>query len=779
MSFYNLKIAFRYLIKNKIYATLIIGGFSIVFAVFMLIMFFYFTEKQVNKGFKNHQSIIRLYDSKENTLDLHYDLAAVLQSNYAEIAAVCPMNFKNGLDLTARDESNNTSAQVHDIISTTNSFSTVFSVNIVQSLSGHLFEGTEAMSISRSMAEKLFHSQDVLGNDLEFGNTMVKFRGKITSVFEDLPPNSTFKADVLLNDQNKDFQFSVACENGNCWNRSNMFIQLQPGANAEELVYKLNRIQNLDAFHIGRLWFQGLDDIYLSTLPVRDQHMKSNPKLLLIFLAIAWIVLILSAINYVNYMITQQYMKFRSIGISKTNGASWKQLASFTFSEALLGIVIASVLSALLFVLLLPFSEKLFGKRLLLSADIILQVAPIMLGTILLFLLFITLFTLYFQTRFRISDFMAGKKTRGKQSGKHVLLTLQLAVSIALIAVAVGISKQLSYVKHADLGFNKEMLLRINVPGNNAIKNTLKQEIEKLPFVERTAYSTGCPGLVMLQYGSNVEDNDFEVGCIIMDENFMNTLGIEMKEGRALNPGDAGKVCYLNEAAVKKFGFGQIDGKKYKVGGLRELDVIGVVKDFHTGSFHNAIEPVALIYSPDESSWMLSIRTRPGNITADLEQLKQVWKKVLPDELLNITFYDQQFQSMYLKDEKLAQSVVFFTIIAIVLTCMGMLSQIIVSSLIRTKEIGIRKVNGARSVEILGMLNKDFMILVGIAFVIACPVAWYAMRAWLQNFAYKTDISWWVYAVAGITALVITMITVSWQSWRTSNMNPVEALRYE
>jgi putative ABC transport system permease protein len=311
------------------------------------------------------------------------------------------------------------------------------------------------------------------------------------------------------------------------------------------------------------------------------------------------------------------------------------------------------------------------------------------------------------------------------------------------------------------------------------MKNTLKQEIEKLPFVVRTAYSTGCPGKIMLQFGSNLEENNFEVSCIIMDDNFMKTLGIEMTEGRALQPGDVNKVCFLNEAAFKKFGFDQIDGKKYKIDQEGVYDIIGIVKDFHTGSFHKAIEPVALIYNPDKASWMLSLRIKPGNISADMEQLKQVWRKVLPDELMNITFYDQQFQSMYLKDEKLAQSVFFFTIVAIVLTCMGILSQIIVSSLIRTKEIGIRKVNGARSIEILGLLNRDFMKLVCISFIIACPAAWYAMHAWLQNFAYKTGMSWWVYAVAGLTALFITLITVSWKSWHVSNMNPVEALRYE
>ena len=779
MTFYNLKISYRYLIKNKIYATLIIGGFSIGFAVFMLIMFFYFSEKKVNKGFAHHKEIYRLYDSKENSFDIHYDFATVLQTNYAEIVSSCPMDCMNSMDLIAKDENNNNTALIQNIVSTNNDFTAVFSAKILQSLSGKLFDGIEALSISRSLAIKLFNSENVLGTTLEFGNTNIKFKGKITSVFEDLPQNSTFKAEVLMNSENKDFSFSTACENGKCWKRSNMFVQLNPDANAQELANKLNKIRNLDRYNIGRLDIQRFDDIYLSDLQVKDKHFKSNTELLSIFLAIALIVLLLSVINYVNYMITQQYMKFRSIGISKTNGASWRQLASFTFSEAFLGISIASVLSVLLFVLIFPFSDRLFGKELFLDRDIVLQVTLIMLAIIILFILLISIFTLYFQTRFKISDFMSGKRIRGKQTGKHVLLTLQLAVSIALIAAALGISKQLFFVKHADLGFNREMLLRINVPGNNAVKSTLKQEIDKLPFVVQTAYSTGSPGYIMLQYGSNIEENNFEVSCIIMDDNFMKTLGIDMTEGRALQPGDVNKVCYLNEAAFKKFGFDRIDGKIYKIGNESGYEIIGIVKDFHTGSFHNAIEPVALIYNPDEASYNLSVRIEPGIVSTDLEQLKEVWRKVFPDELLNITFYDQQFQSMYLKDEKLAQSVTFFTIVAIVLTCMGILSQVIVSSLLRTKEIGIRKVNGARTLEILELLNRDFLKLVVISFVFACPVAWYAIHKWLQSFAYKTNLSWWVFASAGFVALVITLLTVSWQSWRAANRNPVEALRYE
>lgn len=780
MPFYNLKISYRYLVKNKIYTTLIIGGFSIGFAVYMLIMFFYFTEKKVNKGFANHGEIYRLYDSKANSYNLNYDFSAVLQESSAEIVGVCPMDYFNGMEFIAKDETGKHSVLVNNIVCTTNSFPEVFSATIVHSESGRLFDGLASFAVSRTMATKLFGSENAVGNTLEFGNTFIKFKGKITSVIEDIPQNSTFKADILLNGENKEFRFSTSCDKGVCWNPTNTFIQLHPNADAATLISSFNKRVNLAQYHIEELGFQRFDDIYLSSLPIKDMHFKGNAKLLKIFLLIAGLVLFLSAINYVNYMVTQQYMKFRSIGISKTNGASWRQLAWSTLTEAFLGISMASVLSVLLLFLLLPFSFTLFGKQLVLDSDIILQVSPVMLGTLGLFITLISLFTLYFQSRFKIAEFMAGKRTRkGKQAGKQVLLTFQLAVSIALIAVVFGISKQLFFVKHADLGFNKELLCRIDMPGQNANKNAFRQEIAKFPFVQETAFSEGCPGKITLRMGSNMEDNNFTVSCIIMDDNFMKTMGIEMLEGRELHEGDRNNVCLLNESAFRQYGYDNIEGKRFMNGKEGGYEIVGIIKDFRIGSFYNAIEPVALIYDPEHASGVLSIRLKPGNMGAYSDQLKGVWKKFLPDELMSITFYDQQFQSMYLKEEKLVQSISFFSIVAIILTCMGILSQVIVTSLIRTKEIGIRKVNGARSFEILAMLNSDFTKVVGIAFVIACPVAWYAIRYWLQNFANKTPMNWWVFAAAGMVALVITLLTVSWQSWRTANMNPVEALRWE
>ncbi len=781
MPFYNLKLSFRFLSKNRIYSSLIIGGFAIGFAVCMLIGLFYFTEKGINTGFKNHKEIYRLYDVKKNTCNLNYDLTSLLTQKYTEIVQACPMDYFNGMDFFAKDENNSNSVIVNNLICTTNSFSEVFSVNIVESSSNQLFDGKESFAITESLAQKLYKSGSAIGRTLIISNPYIQITGKITAIIEDLPMNSTFKAEILMNSSNENYLFSKTCDDkGKCWYVSNLFIQLNKGSNAESLTAHLNKTLRLNQFGIEELGLQKFDDIYLSTLTFKDMHFKGNARLLRIFIVIALLILFLSGINYLNYSISQQFAKLRTIGISKTNGASWKQLASFSLTEASLGIIIAMVLAMTLTQLLLPFSETLFGKKLLLNSTSVFQSLPIVIGIIIFFIFFNSLITLYFQVYFKITDFISGKRTRnGKQVGKQVLLTFQLAVSIALIVLVLGIYKQLHFMKKSDLGFDKELLLRLDIPNNNMNKDAFKQEIEKLPFVVNSAYSDGCPGRINLRMGSNIEDNIFLVNCITIGKDYLKTMGIELIKGREFQSGDMDQVCLMNEIAVKRFGFDDIEGKKYMNGKEGGYEIIGITKDFHISPFYNAIEPVALIYNPDVASSMLSIRLLPGNTGQYTDQLRMVWKKFLPNEIMNITFYDEQFQSMYNKEEKLAKSIAFLSFVAMVLTCMGILSQIILTSLTRTKEIGVRKVNGAKVSDILIMLNKDFVKWIFIAFVIATPVSYYAISKWLQNFAYQTSLSWWIFILAGLITLCIALITINWQSWRSATRNPIEALRYE
>jgi len=299
----------------------------------------------------------------------------------------------------------------------------------------------------------------------------------------------------------------------------------------------------------------------------------------------------------------------------------------------------------------------------------------------------------------------------------------------------------------------------------------------KLSFVENSTLSDGIPGRIKLTMGSGLKENNFMINCMYISDDYLKTMGINLIEGRDFFKSDKNKACILNKEAVKQFGWNNIENKKYNNGG--GYNVIGMVKKFNVQSLYLNISPVALIYDPSHRFDALSIKLKPGNIGQQIKQLKNTWKELLPNDPFDFQFYDNIFQAMYAKDEKLGQSIAFFSLIAVILTCMGILEQIFLICLNKTKEIGIRKVNGAKVSEVIIMLNKGFIKWVFIAFVIATPIAYYVMYKWLENFAYKTHLNWWIFMLSGVLTLVITSLTVSWQSFRATTINPVDALRNE
>jgi len=767
-------------LKNKVYSTLIIGGFSIGFAACILIGLFYFTEKNVNKGFVNHKQIYRLYDVKKNKCNINYNLNSLLASDYSEIVNTCPMEYFTKAPFTAKDEQANASTSLNNVISTNNNFFKIFSVEVIQSLSNQPFEGKESFVITESVARRLYKDGNAVGKILTIDNFFISLSGKVTAVIKDLPENSSFKAEIILNSDFEKFRLSSTNVNGNRFNLTNQYIELNDGVNIENFTSRLNSTINLSQFDIGQLALQNLDDFYLSTLTMKDAHFKGNPGLLNIFLAIAILILLLSSINYLNYTVSMQYSKLKTIGINKTNGAGWRQLVAYSFTEVSLGIIISVILSLIFTAILLPSSDIMFGKAIHFDRVLLFQFLPVLVVTILFLIMVNSLAPFYLLSRFKVSDFLSGtRKRKKKQIWKQALLSFQLTASIALIATVLCVFKQLNFVKQADLGFDKELLVRIDIPYYFKNLDALRQEIDKLPFVSKTAFSNGCPGQINLRMGSNTGEDDFNVDCILVGDEYLETMGIELLNGRNFLSGDVDKVCLLNEAAMKRYGFESIDGQRFNNGREGGYEIIGITKNFHISSFYNAIVPVALIYNPDIARSIISIKLMPGNIGQYIDKIKDVWKELLPYEVMTYFFYDDQFQAMYSKEDKMAKAITFFSFIAIILTCMGILAQIFLISLYRTKEIGIRKVNGARVAEIMLLLNKNFIISVMIAFVIATPIAFYTMYKWLQSFAFKTDLSWWIFATAGLIAMVIVIATVSWQSWRAATRNPVEALRYE
>jgi len=777
MILFNLKLALRNLVKNRIYSTLIISGFAIGFAACILIGLFYNTETSVNSGFANHQQIYRLYDVKRNLCNINWDLFPELQSNFGEVENACPVDYATGLLFYLKNEQSLKSIEIEHLVSSTNNFFSVFSVEIVESMAEKPLAGLESFALSQTVAKKLFGAESPLGKKVNLNNI---FSGTVTAIFKELPSNSSFQADVIMNSEYEKFRHSRTISNGLKYNPTNQFVWLKESTDARYFAESLNRLSTLKALDIDSLALQSLDDIYLSDLTVKSRHAKGNPKLLKIFLAIAGLILLLSSINYLNFSISMQYAKLKEIGINKTNGAGLKDLINYTLAEVFLGILVSVILSVFIALIVLPYSGTLFGKELHVTDQNWIRVVPFFMLAVVFVILGNSFGPIYIISKFKITEFLSGfrgNKNR-RQTGKQAMMIFQLTVSIALIAAVVTIFKQLDFVKHSDPGFNRELLVRIDIPYKFGKTEVLGQELEKLPFVAGSSISYGCPGMINMRLGSNSGEKSFNVNCIPVGKNYLKTMGIELLEGRDFLSGDLTKACLINEEAYKQFEWDSFEGNKFNNGQEGGFEVVGVVKDFKFESFRSSVEPLALLFSGATEANILSVRLLPGNKADQISQIKKIWKDLSPNEPLNLEFYDDNFQAMYEKEEKLAGSISFFSLIAIALTCMGILGQIFMMSL-KIKEIGIRKINGARISEVIVLLNKDFFKWVAIAFVLATPVAWFAMQKWLENFAYKTTLSWWIFALAGFLALGIAFLTVSWQSWRAATRNPVEALRYE
>jgi putative ABC transport system permease protein len=338
-------------------------------------------------------------------------------------------------------------------------------------------------------------------------------------------------------------------------------------------------------------------------------------------------------------------------------------------------------------------------------------------------------------------------------------------------------------MQSADLGFNKEALLSLKIfKEDQKSFSAFKQELLKEPVIEHVTGTSSPPMVTYTSiYGFVSKDSlgnkQFKmIEYIFVDKDYFETMEMELLYGNDFPDVNNG-FCVVNESFLKEKEIDELIGEPVELGG-RDYTICGVIKDFHKQSFHSKINPFVVYLNPAKTSYSM-IRIGKGNIQETVSMIKKAAKKYLPNTPFDIEFMDDMVRKRYENDKKFSRLVVLLTILAVIISCCGLLGLSNLTAQTRTKEIGIRKVNGARVSEILAMLNNTFVKWVVVAFVIATPAAYYAMNKWLENFAYKTTLSWWIFALAGMMALGITLLTVSWQSWKAATRNPVEALRYE
>ena len=773
-----LKTALKSLIRHKTFSIINILGFAFSISICIVIILYLIKEYSFDRYNANADYIYRLVDSENNSSGIDYRLKKILVNNYPEIKNGC---FTQSAEIKIELVYKHNGYSINNILSADKDYFKVFTVSFLSGDKSNPLPDKNSVVLTESSARRIFGNENPIGKEILLFNTLPLI---VTGVIRDFPDNSSISANIIVNADNDSFKFNFYCANSKDSSSYrypfNIYLLFKENTNIKQTVNIINSNAQLMNPYVQKINLLPLKNIYLFDNTTGSSNLKGNPSLLKILASIALIILILAVMNYISLTVAQRNRRNKETGIRKTIGAGRKEIIFGFLTESMLVTLIALVIALLIIELSLPYFSGILNSNLSILSfaefpeNLILIISIISIGIL------SGIGPALILSSFNPVRIISGNTVISSRKSylRNILTVFQFTVSISLIFCILIIEKQINYVKHSDLGFAKEQLLRLDTAVPSAT-SAVVSELKQYSHIQDVTVSFGVPGEVNMTMGTAMQGKNQSVQCIGADSTFLRTFKIKLLLGRELLPGDFGKVCMINETAYKYFGWKDLINKKYNNGREGGFEIIGVVKDFHFSSFHKAIEPACIMFC---SNWMpnvISIRIKTGAIQETMNYINRTWKKIVPDYPIKFQFDDDFFNAMYMKEEKFARAIGLFAVLAISISCMGILGLVIFASERRSKEIGIRKVHGAKVSELMFMLNKDFLKWVILASVIALPVGWYVMNKWLQDFAYKTEINWWVFVLAGLAALFIAILTISWYTWRAVNKNPVEILRYE
>jgi len=785
MKLIDLKTAWGNLRSNKLLSMLNIAGLGTGLAVAMLIFNYAHQEFNADKYHENLESIYVLENNKKQHVS--YELSQLIEDQISGIEQISMVwsGIKNDFVLLT-EEGNSIQT---DVIFADAGFTNIFSFEVLAGSLVNALSDPQFVILTESESRRLFGDEDPIGKNITLKAKMV-FLGdsplEVKAVIKDLPENSNiqFNAAVSFVTARKMMFWLDQCGWG-CENVQN-YLQLEEGQDpvalsgimSEQLRPLIPEERDCD---FSLLPYK---EVFFSS--IRDDFKHGNVKLIYTLGSIALLILLIATINYINLSMAGSTRRLTEVGLKKIVGVVPRQLIKQFLGESvlislmamLLGLVLARLITpsvnSLSVIALpeIPFSSLSFWLVLLSAVTAIGLVAGLIPALAL--------------SRFKPISLLSGESKSHYQgiNLKRILIVFQFMISIALIICTLTVTRQLSHVRNIEMGFDAENVINIKTsPEVNFA--TFKDKLLQVPGIEAVSFSRWYPGNIGENWGMPLVNKGIEKEVWFATENadasYIDVMGLEMVQGRKFSElqSDIG-AAIINEAAVKEFdlaypmeAFFQKGDKTHKI--------VGVVKDFNFQSLHNQIKPL-VIFCENEMLFSVNVKLAAGDFSSVQHTMNQVeasWNEVSPSFPFNFTFIDDELENLY-KTEVVFQKIFSYgAIFAIFISCLGLLGLVLSSVEQRRKEIGIRRVNGANIVEILMLLNKDFIRWVGVAFLIASPAAWFIMKNWLENFSYRTSLSWWIFVLAGVLALVIAILTVSWQSWRTATRNPVEALRYE
>ena len=808
-----LKIAFRNLFKYRAYSLINVAGLAIGMVCCIAILLYVQHELSYDRHHEKAQRIYRV------AADLkfggnHFQLAVTpapmaeaLVSDFPEVVSAARFRDYGGSLVKKEDEPNVSEERV---IYADNAIFDIFTIPLLAGDVQSALTSPETMVISESTAKKYFGDANVVGRSLIFDNRETY---KITGVFADMPGNSHFHFDFIVS-----LMASEESRN-NMWGSNNFatYLLLGEGADAEALEAKFPamikkylgpQVQQLMGATFEELiasgnhaiyYLQPLLDIHLHSDLVAELEPNGNINYVYIFSAIALFILLIACINFMNLATARSASRAREVGMRKVLGSYRRQLIGQFLAESIILSGIAMILALIAVELVLPGFNRLAEIQLQTVYPGNWPLLSTLLGIALVVGLVAGSYPAFVLSAFKPAKVLKGTIASGTKSGKlrSMLVVFQFAASVILIVGTIIIKSQLDYIRNKNLGFNKEQVIILHEA--YALREKLdafKNEVMRNPNIESATVSGYLPvssnrsDTGFWPEGQRASDNSISMQIWSADYGYIETMGMEIVTGRNFSESfrtDSSGII-LNEKAVSMFGFGDPIGKKiytwaYTPGQGIDRDrvtpytVVGVVKDFHFASLRENIGALGLRLGLNSN--LLSFRFKVDDVAALIAFLENKWKEFAPDQPFAYSFLDERFSNMYRAEQKVGALFGIFSGLAVFIACLGLFGLASFTAAQRTKEIGIRKVLGASVANVVGLLSTEFMKLVLVANIVAWPLAYIAMNQWLSNFAYRIDIGLWTFVLAGISALLVALLTVCYQAYKAAAANPMDSLSYE
>ncbi|RYU97580.1 ABC transporter permease [Emticicia agri] len=792
-----LKIAIRNLVKNKVYSFINIGGLAVGFTVFCLIALYVADELSFDSFHAKGDHIVRLVHHAEwEGGEAHHAVtsaafAPALKTEFPEIKEAVRIAPEGGGVITFRDKT----VKAGNILFADRNAFEVFTFPFVAGNPKTALSEPNTIVITESLANKIFgNAQKALNQSVVFDKTVTN---KVTGVIKDTPSNSHLQFEGL---RSLPTNFTAGWQDSNLYT----YLLLSDGVDKSKLEAKFPAFAQKTILKempvvSYKMELQPLLDIHLHSNLQYEVSANSSISRVYLFMALAGLILIIAIINYMNLATARAGLRTREVGVRKAIGSTQTDLMGLFIVEAITLSIIASIVSVFLITALLPFFNQLADKSL--SIDRFGVGNSI--ATFALFSLFVGFlsgsYPAFFISRFKIVLALKGLSGNLNQSVifRKSLVVFQFVATMVLIAGAWIIYQQLRFSASKDLGFNRQQVLTIHIDDRNLRSKVaaLREQLMKNPLIENVATAgnpIGNNNLGQIPYYFEKSDGSISTNSTVVQElmvnaSFVPTMDIKMKLGENFSenkPSAITDAALINETLMKQLGFSNPIGKRMQVKINNETTVerkiIGVFKDFHTYSLQHKVEPVVLIMPPQasmEDNLYVKINTsKTKEALAHIEKTYREFDKINPIE---INFLNENFARQYQAEQKQGTLSLNFAFISVLLACLGLFGLAAFTAQQRVKEIGVRKVLGASITSIFLLLNKDFLKLVIIAAVIAIPVAIVLMNNWLQNFAYKVEVHWWVFVGSAIISLLIALLTVSYQAIRAALVNPVKSLKTE